>query len=96
MRKLNIFQVNGVWQLGRPDQENEEDDKYLELAQEDVQGGQPQPVIPHQAKILTQIFGGIQYIQESMRTMNTHFNRVDQRMKRIEDQINEIECHQRQ
>jgi len=29
MTKLNIFQVNGVWQLGRPDQANEENDEDL-------------------------------------------------------------------
>jgi len=41
MTKLNIFQVNGVWQLGRPHQANEEDDEEDQLPQEDVQGGQP-------------------------------------------------------
>jgi len=95
MRKLKIFQVNGVWQLGRPNQTNEEDDEDLGLAQEDVQGGQPQFAIPHQAEMLTQIWGGIQNIPESMRTMNIHMDRVDQRMKRIEDRIYDIERHQR-
>jgi len=32
MSKLNIFKVNGVWQLGRPDQADKEDDEDLELA----------------------------------------------------------------
>jgi len=60
MRKLNIFRVNGVWQLDRPDQTDKEDDKDIKLAQEYVQGGQPQPAIPHQTKMLTQIWGRIQ------------------------------------
>jgi len=53
MRKLNIFQVNGVWKLGRLDQADEKDDEDLELTQEDVQGGQLQPAIPRQAEMLT-------------------------------------------
>ena len=38
MRKLNILQVNGVWQLGRYDHGDEEDDEDFELTQEDFQG----------------------------------------------------------
>jgi len=44
--KLSIFQVNGVWQLVRPHQADEEDDEEDQLAQEDVQGGQPESAIP--------------------------------------------------
>jgi len=49
MRKLNIFQVNGVWKLGRLDEQNKEDDEDLPLPKENVQGSQPQPSIPHNA-----------------------------------------------
>jgi len=43
MRKLNIFQLNGVWQLSRPDDQDEEDDEDLPFLEEHVQGGLPQP-----------------------------------------------------
>jgi len=46
MRKLNIYQLNGVWQLGRPDDQDEEDDEDLPLIEKHVQGGQLQPSIP--------------------------------------------------
>jgi len=82
MRKLNIFKVNGVWQLGRPDQANEKDDEETFT-------------ILLQAEMLTQISSGIQNIRESMRSMNTRIDRVDQRIERIEDRINDIERHQR-
>jgi len=47
MRKLNIFQVNGVWQLGRPDEVDKEDEEDLPFPEEHVQGDQPQPSISH-------------------------------------------------
>ena len=94
MTKLNIFQINGVWQLGRPDQADKEDDEDLQLAQEDVQGSQPEPEIPNQTDLLTQIWVGMQNMQESMRNINTHIDRVYQRMKRIEDTLNDIQHHQ--
>ena len=46
MTKLNIFQVNGVWQLGRPHHAHEEDDEQDELPAQDVEGGQPEAAIP--------------------------------------------------
>jgi len=64
------------------------------LSQEDVQGGQPEPAIPHQTEMLAQIWGGIQNIQESMRTLNTRIDRVYQRMDQIKDRMNDIECYQ--
>jgi len=45
MTKLNIFQVNGVWQLCRPYQSHEEDDEEDQLPEEHVEGGQPEPTI---------------------------------------------------
>jgi len=64
------------------------------LAQEDVQGSQPEPEIPNQTDLLTQIWVGMQNMQESMRNINTHIDRVYQRMKRIEDTLNDIQHHQ--
>jgi len=58
MRKLNIFQVNGVWQLGRPDHADEEDDEDLELLGDHVQGVQPQPAILHDVEMLIEIWVG--------------------------------------
>jgi len=87
MTKLNIFQVNGVWQLGKPHQADEENDEEDQLAQEDVQGGQLKPAIPNQTELLTQILIGIQ-------NMNTQFDKVDQMMDRIEDTLTDIRCHQ--
>jgi len=62
MRKLNILQVNGVWQLGRSDQTDEEDDEDLELVEENIQGGQLEPAIPNQTEMLTQIWDRMQNI----------------------------------
>jgi len=58
------------------------------LEKEDFQVGQPQFAIPHQTEMLTQIWGGTQNIQKSMRNMNTRIDKVGQRIERIEDQIN--------
>jgi len=87
MKKLNIFQVNGVWQLGRPHHAHEEDDEEDALPAQDVEGGQPEAAIPNQIELLTQILSGIQ-------NMNTRIDRVDQRMDRIEDTLNDIRRHQ--
>ena len=87
MTKLNIFQVNGVWQLGRPHHAHEEDDEDDELPAQDVEGGQPEETNPTQTKLLTQILSGIQ-------NMNTRIDRVDQRMDRIEDTLSDIRRHQ--
>jgi len=76
MTKLNIFQVNGVWQLGRPHQAGKEDDEEDQLAQEDVQDGQPEPTIPNQTELLTQILTKIE-------NMNIWFDMMDQ----IEDTL---------
>jgi len=87
MTKLNIFQVNGVWQLGRPHRAHEEDDENDELPTQDVEGGQPEAAIPHQTELLIQILFGMQ-------SMNTPIDRVDQRMNQIEDTLNDIRRHQ--
>jgi len=94
MTKLNIFQVNSVWQLGRLDQANEKDEQDLQLAQEDVQGGQPESVIPNQTELLTQIWVEMQNMQESMRNINTRIDMVDQRIERIWDTLDDIQRHQ--
>jgi len=47
------------------------------LAEEDGQGGQPQSAIPNQTEMLTQIWSGMQNIQESMRNLNTRVDKVD-------------------
>ena len=84
MTKLNIFQVNDIWQLGRPHHAHEEDD---ELPAQDVEGGEPEEANPTQRELLTQILSGIQ-------NMNTRIDRVDQRMDRIEDTLSDIRRHQ--
>jgi len=40
MTKLNILQVNDIWQLGRPHHAHEENDEEDELSVQDVEGGQ--------------------------------------------------------
>ena len=83
MTKLNIFQVNGVWQLRRHHQSDEEDDEEDQFPKQHVEGGQREPTIPNQTELLTQIFSGIQ-------NMNTHIDRVDQGM--TFDVIKVIDC----
>lgn len=41
MKKLNISQVNGVWHLGRPNNQDEEEEEDLPLPEDHVEGGQP-------------------------------------------------------
>ena len=48
MKKSNIFHVNGVWQHGRPD---EQDDEGLPLPEDHVEGSQHQLSIPHDVPI---------------------------------------------
>ena len=80
MTKLNIFQVNGIWQLGRPQHANEEDDEKDELPPQDVEGGQPEEENPTQRELLNQILSSIQ-------NMNT-------RMDRMEVTLADIRRHQ--
>jgi len=87
MTKLNIFQVNGVRKLGRPHHAHEEDDEEDELPAQDVEGGQLEAAIPNQTELLTQILSGI-------RNMNTRIDRVDQRIDRVKDTLNDIRRHQ--
>ena len=61
---MNIFKVNGVWQLGRPDNEHEQEDKDILLPQEHVAGGHPQPEILHDSAMLTQIWGNSKYTEK--------------------------------
>jgi len=68
MRKLDIFHLNGVWQIGRLDEVDEEHDEDLPLLEEHIQSGKSQPSIPHDVQMLTQIWDGIKNIQESMTT----------------------------
>ena len=80
MTKLNIFQVNGIWQLGRPQHANEEEDEEDELPPQDDEGGQPEEENPTQRELLNQILSGIQ-------NMNT-------RMDRMEVTLADIRRHQ--
>ncbi|KAK8473516.1 hypothetical protein PHAVU_001G156300 [Phaseolus vulgaris] len=80
MTKLNIFRVNGIWQLGRPQHANEEDDEEDELPPQDVEGGQPEEENPIQRELLNQILSGIQ-------NMNT-------RMDKMEVTLADIRRHQ--
>lgn len=43
MRKLNIFWLNDFWQLGKPDEADEEDDEDLPLSKEHFLDAQAQP-----------------------------------------------------
>jgi len=56
MKKMNIFEVNGMLQLGRPDDEHEQKHEDILLPQEHVAGGHPQPEITHDLAMLTQIW----------------------------------------
>jgi len=81
--------------------EDEGDDEEDQLPEQHVQGAQPQPAIPSQTEMLTQIWVGMQDRKESMRNVNIRFDRVDERMERVdqmmdkmEDTLNQIHCHQ--
>ena len=66
---MNIFEVNGVWQLGRPDDEHEQEHEDIPLPH--VAGGHPQPEIPHDSAMLTQIWGEFK-ICRKISTLSTH------------------------
>jgi len=81
--------------------EDEGDDEEDQLPEQHLQGAQPQPAIPTQTKMLTQIWAGMQDIKESMRNVNIRFDRVDDKMNRVhqrmdtmEDTLNQIHRHQ--
>ena len=81
--------------------EDEGDDEDDQLPEQHLQGAQPQPAIPGQIEMLTQIWAGMQDMKESMRNVNIHFDRLDermeqndQRMDRMEDTQNQIHRHQ--
>jgi len=73
MKKMNIFEVNGVWQLGRPNDEHEQEHEDIPLPKEHVAVGHPQPEIPHDSTMLTQIWGGGGFkIYMKISTLSTH------------------------
>jgi len=88
MKKMNIFKVNGVWQLGRPDNEHEQEDKDILLPQEHVAGGHPQPEILHDSAMLTQIWGNSKIYRESMSSMGLDINT---RVSQIKDRLHQLE-----
>ena len=77
MKKMNIFEVNGVWQLGRPNDEHEQEHEDIPLPKEHVAVGHPQPEIPHDSTMLTQIWRGIQNIQENINTIHTRLDQIE-------------------
>ena len=85
MKKMNIFEVNGVWQLGRPNDEHEQEHEDIPLPH--VAGGPPQPQIPHDSAMLTQIWEGIQNMQENINTIHT-------RLDRIEDTLHQLKLNE--
>jgi len=87
MKKMNIFEVNGVWQLERLDNEHEQEHKDIPLPQEHVARSHPQPEIPHDSAMLTQIWVGIQNIQENINTVHTHLDRIKDTLHQL--QLNE-------
>jgi len=57
------------------------------LPQEHVAGDHPQPEIPHDSAKLTQIWEGIQNIQENINTIHTRFDRIEDTLHYL--QLNE-------
>ena len=84
---MNIFESNDVWQLGRFDDEHEQEHEDIPLLQEHVAGGHPQPEIPHDSAMLIQIWGGIQNMQENINTIHT-------RLDRIEDALHQLKLNE--
>jgi len=89
MKKFNIFQVNGVWQLGRYDEQDEEDDENLPLPKDHVEGGRPQPpwcsnVNPNLGQDSKHSGNYDEHEDNTKLNMfDTCFDMVDQRMDRL-------------
>ena len=71
--------------------EDEGDDEEDQLPEQQLQGAQPQPAIPSQTEMLTQIWVGMQDRKESMRNVNIRFDRVDERMERVDQRMDKME-----
>jgi len=52
---MNIFKVNGVWQLGKPGDEHEQEHEDIPSPQEHVTDDLPQPKIPHNSDVNTNL-----------------------------------------
>ncbi|XP_052735334.1 uncharacterized protein LOC108343552 isoform X4 [Vigna angularis] len=97
LKKLNIVNVNGVWHHGGAneddEQQPEEDIEHEEASVPDhrVEDSRPQPPIQHDAQMLSQIWGGIQHLQEGLANLNltvtTGFDRVTERINRLEERF---------
>jgi len=59
--------------------------------QEHVAGSHPQHEIPHDLAMLTQIWGEIQYIHESMLSTRLDINTINIRLGRIEDILYQLQ-----
>ena len=57
-----------MWQLGRSDEEHEQEHEDIPLPQEHVAGGHPQSEIPHDAMMLRQMGGGFKIYKKVCQT----------------------------
>ncbi|WVY94008.1 hypothetical protein V8G54_033096 [Vigna mungo] len=98
LKKLNIVNVNGVWHHGganedEEQQHEEEDIEHEETSVPDhhVEDSKPQPPIQHDAQMLSQIWGGIQHLQEGLANLNITvtrgFDRVTERINSLEERF---------
>ncbi|XP_022642529.1 uncharacterized protein LOC106774437 isoform X3 [Vigna radiata var. radiata] len=98
LKKLNIVNVNGVWHHGGANEDEEhqpeeEDIEHEETSVPDhhVEDSKPQPLIQHDAQMLSQIWGGIQHLQEGLANLNLTvtrgFDRVTERINSLEERF---------
>ncbi|KAL2339779.1 hypothetical protein Fmac_007719 [Flemingia macrophylla] len=76
LKKLNVVNVNGVWQHGRINQDHGQnaEDEDQPMPEEHVADIGPQPTLQYDPQMLSQIWSGIQGLQEGLNNLNINVN----------------------
>ncbi|KAL2340175.1 hypothetical protein Fmac_008115 [Flemingia macrophylla] len=76
LKKLNVVNVDGVWQHGRVNQDHGQNakDENQPMPEEHVADIGPQPPLQYDPQILSQIWSGIQGLQEGLQNLNINVN----------------------
>ncbi|KAL2319922.1 hypothetical protein Fmac_028891 [Flemingia macrophylla] len=76
LKKLNVVNVDGVWQHGRVNQDHGQnaEDEDQPMPEEHVADIEPQPPLQYDPQILLQIWSDIQDLQEGLQNLNINVN----------------------
>ncbi|KAL2331139.1 hypothetical protein Fmac_018720 [Flemingia macrophylla] len=76
LKKLNVVYVDGVWQHGMVNQDHGQNDEHQDqpIPEEHVADIGPQPALQYDPQMLSQIWSGIQGLQEGLHNLNINVN----------------------